>query len=83
MTYSLIHWCLFIWMTDMLRNHINEWISLEKEVTGLTGAGEPLPVWAELDRRDGFSVASQREFQTVVWFGGCRLQRAKAKVEKL
>lgn len=82
MTYSWIHWCLFIWMTDMLRNDINENHFREK-VPGLTGAGQPLSVGAELDRGDGFSVASQRELQAVVWFGGCRLQRAKAKVGKL
>lgn len=57
MTDSLIHWCLFIQVTDVEKSQ--KWqLSLEKNVKGLTGAGKPLSIRAELDRRDGFSVAS-------------------------
>ena len=45
-----------------------------KGCTTLTGAREPLSVGAELDGGDGFSVAGQGEFQTVVGLGWCRLE---------
>lgn len=40
----------------------------------LTGAGQPLSVGAEFDRRHGLRVSGQRELHRVVWFGRVGLQ---------
>ena len=43
-------------------------------VRRLTGAGEPLPVGAELHRGNGLGVSGQRELHRVVWLGRVSLE---------
>lgn len=46
----------------------------------LTWAGEPLPTWTELDRRDCFCMTSQCEFQGVVWLHRCWLRWSRTHI---